>query len=82
MSDICRFSFPTTIIYGPGSISELPGALAELGVKRPFVVTDKPLTGTAAFAVLERVLKAAGVHYSLFSDVHPNPLDTDFPNPR
>ena len=77
MSDISRFSFPTTIIYGPGSISELPGALSELGVNRPIVVTDKPLTGTAAFAALERVLKAAGVRYSLFADVHPNPLDTD-----
>ena len=77
MSAISRFSFPTTIIYGPGSISELPGALTELEVKRPFIVTDKPLTGTAAFAALERVLKAAGVGYFLFSDVHPNPLDTD-----
>ncbi len=39
------------------------------------------MTGTAAFAALERVLKAAGVHYALFSDVHPNPLDTDMDAP-
>ena len=40
---ISRFSFPTTIHFGPGA-SRLAGAhLAERGLRRPLVVTDRGL---------------------------------------
>lgn len=77
MRGVSRFSFPTTIIFGAGSVSELPGALAELGVHRPLVVTDRPLTETAAFTAVEQTLERAGVPRTVFSGVHPNPLDSD-----
>jgi len=77
MNTLSRFSFPTTIIYGCGAVGEVPAALAELDITRPLVITDPPLAKTEAFGQLESVLKEAGSAYSLYTEVHPNPLDTD-----
>ena len=50
---ISRFSFPTDIRFGPGARHLLADALAELDVRRPFVVTDRgvaslPMSGDPA----------------------------------
>lgn len=76
-NDITRFSFPTTIVFGPGAIRTLPDCLAETGVRRPLLVTDPGLVKTSAFASVEEVLKKTNQSYSLFSGVHPNPLEED-----
>src|SRR5688572_27283302 len=68
------FSFPTTVVFGPGTIRELPVRLASFGASRPLVVTDKGLLGTPAFAALERV---SGGRWPVFSDVTPNPVEAD-----
>ena len=45
---IARFSFPTTISYGPGAIRELPDNLAEAHIHKPLAkvvphfVVDNP----------------------------------------
>jgi alcohol dehydrogenase class IV len=77
MSNLSYFSFPTGIIYGVGAIGELPGVLREMGVSRPIIITDAALTKTAAFTRVKEVLDGSGEEYHVFSDVHPNPLDTD-----
>ncbi len=41
-----RFSFPTRIEFGAGTVAQLPEFVAELGVNRPLVVTDAGLTAT------------------------------------
>jgi alcohol dehydrogenase class IV len=38
---ITRFSFPTTIHFGPGARKLVGPHLAERGIRRPLVVTDK-----------------------------------------
>jgi alcohol dehydrogenase class IV len=48
--DIARFSFPTTIHFGPGARSLVAEHLEKQGVKRPLIVTDK---GLAALPILK-----------------------------
>lgn len=77
MKDVVRFSFPTTIYFGPGAIEQLPLLLEDVGVTRPLLVTDNGLPKTEAFAMVEAVLKQSRIRYALFSDVHPNPFIED-----
>ncbi|MBI4327654.1 MAG: iron-containing alcohol dehydrogenase [Chloroflexi bacterium] len=76
---VATFSFPTTTLFGPGTIAELPGRLWELGLRRPLVVTDAGLLGTEAYSLLEQALGPArkGSDWLVFSEVHPNPTEQD-----
>src|ERR1041385_5766887 len=74
---ISTFSFPTTTLYGPGTIEELKSRLKPLGMTKPLVVTDPGLLPTPAFASLKQVLGAEGAEWALFSGVHPNPVESD-----
>lgn len=77
MTQVVRFSFPTTILYGPGAVRQLPLCLDEVGIERPLLVTDRDLAKTEAFTAVETVLEKSKTPWSLFSDVHPNPLIGD-----
>ncbi len=68
---LSTFSFPTTILFGPGAVDRLPDELARRGVHRPLLVTDSGLVRTPAFArVAERAPGAV-----VFSAVEPNPTE-------
>ncbi|HRE81857.1 MAG TPA: iron-containing alcohol dehydrogenase [Opitutaceae bacterium] len=73
------FSFPTPILFGPGSVRELPRLLRSLGIKRPLVVTDPGLLTTDAFRLLTEALMPGrqDQHWFIFSEVHPNPHEED-----
>jgi alcohol dehydrogenase class IV len=79
---LSTFSFPTTTIFGPGAIKELPQRLKNLGLSRPLVVTDPGLLHTDAFRALEETLgkSARGQSWHVFSNVHPNPIEQDVIN--
>jgi 4-hydroxybutyrate dehydrogenase len=68
---LSTFSFPTTILFGPGAIEKLPEELAKRGVRRPLIVTDKGLVNTPVFARIRGFMADAPV----FSDVGPNPTE-------
>jgi len=76
---LITFSFPTTTLFGAGSLKELPGRLTALGIRRPLVVTDKGLLGTAAWRALTDALGEVKRDHSWFvySGVHPNPVEND-----
>jgi 4-hydroxybutyrate dehydrogenase len=76
---LSTFAFPTTTIYGVDALKELPDKLRGLGVNHPLIVTDPGLVHTEAFALLENTLgpAAKGKSWSLFSTVHPNPIEQD-----
>ena len=74
---ISRFSFPTNIVFGPGAIKELPGIFKELHIERPFVVTDPGFSKTDSFKSILAVLDGEGITYSIYTDVNPNPHDSD-----
>ena len=76
---ITTFSFPTTTLFGAGGLNELPSRLAQLGIRRPLLVTDSGLRNTDAFRALTAVLgeKEQGSGWFLYSGVHPNPIEND-----
>ena len=70
---ITRFSFPTTIHFGPGA-SRLVGAhLKERSLRRPLVVTDRGLAALPLLADFAATLSAAGLAPSIYAGVYGNP---------
>src|ERR1700726_2561575 len=68
---LSTFSFPTTILFGPGAIVELPKELAKRGVLRPLLVTDAGLARSPVFDRVSKLIPAA----ALYSGVEPNPTE-------
>jgi hypothetical protein len=68
---ITRFSFPTTIHFGPGARRLVADHLREHGCRRPLVVTDRAL---ARLPVLAEFLGHLGaLEVAVFDGVHGNP---------
>lgn len=61
-----------TMITGEGCITRVPEILAANGSKHPLLVTDPWLAENLA-PRLEQALRDAGVEYTMYSDVLPNP---------
>src|SRR4051812_40872298 len=74
MTAAATFAFPTTILFGAGSVSELRERMAILGIRRPLVVTDRGLMATGAFRA---ATGAIGADVPVFSDTHSNPTEDD-----
>src|SRR3982750_869495 len=70
---ITRFSFPTTIHFGAGARKLVGRQLAERGLKRPLVVTDKGLAVLPIAAELMADLRDAGLAPALFGGGFGNP---------
>lgn len=66
-----RWRTPTTIT-GEGCIARIPEILAAHGAEHPLLVTDPWLAANLA-PRLEQAFRDAGVEYTVFSDVLPNP---------
>ncbi len=77
MGELSQFSFPTTILYGPGAVAEVPSLLQELSVSRPLIITDTFMPKTQSFAALTARLEQATVSYSIYDQIHANPYDRD-----
>ncbi len=76
-SGISRFSFPTIIYFGNGAIYELPQYLQDIGIKKPLIVTDPGMVKTDVMPKIKKVLTDSNTEFGLFSEVNPNPLDSD-----
>jgi len=69
-----NWSYPTSVRFGAGRLSELGEAAAIAGIARPLIVTDPgvarlPMTPNAA-----KILAEAGRPTGLFTEVRPNPV--------
>jgi 4-hydroxybutyrate dehydrogenase len=73
------FSFPTTTVFGPGALAELPERSRRLGIARPLVVTDAGLLPTPAFQSLANTLgkERREANWFVYSGVHANPVEND-----
>lgn len=69
---IAKFHAPE-IVIGPGSFPEAAVAVANLGVRRPLVVSDRNLEQTPWYERLLGDLRAAGLEPAPYLDVTPNP---------
>ena len=70
---IHHFSFPTPIHFGAGVRQRAGKYLAQAGVKRPLVVTDKGLAPLPITTEFVESLRAAGLAPELFAGVWGNP---------
>jgi 4-hydroxybutyrate dehydrogenase len=69
-----QFNYPTTILYGEGSLSALAGRIRGT-VKHVLVVTDATLVKAGLAAKVTEALQ--GVRVSVFDGTHPNPVEED-----
>src|SRR5579872_5860961 len=60
---------PTRIVHGPGSLAQLGDIVAELGVSKPLLVTDR---GISAIGLADEARKRLP-NAVVFDDVYPNP---------
>jgi alcohol dehydrogenase class IV len=65
-----NWNYPTRIWAGPGRLAELPAACADLGIKRPLIVTD---AGLKASEMVRRAQQSMG-GATVFGDVKGNPV--------
>ena len=69
---IVRFSFPTTIHFGPGARRLVADHLKAQGVKRPLIVTDR---GIAPLPLLQEFRAGlGGLDVAVFSEIWGNPV--------
>jgi len=61
------------VIFAPGSISVLPEELKALGVGKALLIVDKGIRQTGILDRVEALLSAAGIGFSTFDGVEPEP---------
>lgn len=61
------------LLEGPGAVRKLPALVSSKGISNVLVVTDKGLTGLHLLDGLYEELDKAGVKYTVFDGVQPNP---------
>lgn len=71
-----EFYMPTKIIFGKGTIVSAAQKIKKLGEK-PLFVTDQPLMDTGLLDPVFEKLREEQVDYILWTDIVPNPRDTD-----
>ena len=77
MSPTGNWSYPTAMKFGAGRIAELPDACAAAGIRTPLLVTDKGLADLPVTQSTLDILEAAGLGRAMFSEVDPNPNETN-----
>jgi len=75
MNLIGNWSYPTAVKFGAGRIKELPAALAQAGIKRPLLVTDRGLASMAITQQTLDIMDEAGFGRAIFAEVDPNPTE-------
>lgn len=68
-----RMILNETSYFGAGCRSQIAGEAARRGFSNAFFVTDKDLVRFGVADMIKEVLDKAGIPYTLFDDVKPNP---------
>jgi alcohol dehydrogenase class IV len=68
-----NWSYPTSIRFGAGRISELANACQTAGMSKPLLVTDRGLANLPITQNALDLLDQAGLGRAMFSEVDPNP---------
>lgn len=77
MGPSANWSYPTTIKFGVGRISELATQCKAVGMAKPLLVTDRALASLPITAQALDILDAAGLGRALFSEVDANPTEAN-----
>ena len=68
-----RIVLNTISYHGSGAIKEIPGELQRRGYKKVFVCSDPDLVKFGVTAKVTDLLDEAGIDWSLYSEIKPNP---------
>lgn len=68
-----RFVLNNISYHGAGAIKEIPGELQRRGYKKVFVCSDEALVKFGVTAKVTDLLDEAGIAWSLYADIKPNP---------
>jgi len=72
-----QYNFPTIILSGQGSLKEFVNRLKSKSHQRILVVTDETLKACGLLDNLTSLLTDAMVDFNVFSEIHPNPVESD-----
>jgi alcohol dehydrogenase len=72
-----NWNYPTALRFGAGRIAELAEACKGAGMSRPLLVTDPFLATQPMTANALKILTDAGLGAAMFSDIKPNPVETN-----
>ncbi len=72
-SSIVRYSFPTEIYFGQGSVALLPTQLRAVNSRRPLLVTDKGLANLPVFRKIFNMIEQSDLHVGTFTGIYGNP---------
>ncbi len=73
MSLTANWSYPTSVRFGAGRISEIADACAAANIQRPLLITDRGLADMEITIRTLDHLEAAGLGRAIFAEVDPNP---------
>ncbi|MBR6533964.1 MAG: lactaldehyde reductase [Clostridia bacterium] len=68
-----RFVLNETSYHGAGAITSIPEEIKARGFKKVFVASDPDLVKFGVCAKVTDLLEKAGIPYTLFTDIKPNP---------
>ena len=68
-----RFVLNETSYHGKGAIAEIATEIKARGFKKAFVCSDPDLIKFGVSAKVTDLLDAAGIEYTVYSDIKPNP---------
>ena len=69
------WSFPTTVVFGNGSISTVADHVKRIGAKRALIVCDPGVVKAGIAERVRKVLEDGGIPASVFDRVDPNPIE-------
>ncbi len=69
-----KFSFPTSIFFGPGSRHDLFESFLKEKLSRPLIVTDRGIASLPFFQEFVESLKNRGLNVEVFSEISGNPV--------
>jgi len=72
-----QFNVPSTIVLGGGAGKEAGVQARKLQAKKALIVTDRFWEDSGAAGEIAEVLEKEGVESAIFSDVQPDPTDTN-----
>jgi alcohol dehydrogenase class IV len=72
---LVTWSFPTTIVFGPGALGALATQLSRASGTRALVVTDPGVVRAGIVAKVRAALTAAEIPHEVFDAIDPNPVE-------
>lgn len=68
-----QFTVPQTILFGSGSLANLPTVMEELGAKKLLIISGRHLRKMGVVNQVMDMVAAKGLSYAAYTDVSPNP---------